>query len=1152
MRGRFCLRLSYMVVATCAAMASPMADAQTAVWTGAGPDQDYTTPANWSGGVVPTDTGTFTVNLSATAPSQVVDVNTAADVAGIVLLGVSGPNYQLTGTGSLTLGSGGISPQSSTNSVLYVMVPVTLSIGQTWNGSSNGFLFSGAAIGESGGPQALAIDGRVYLNAANTFTGGLTVLSTGTVFAGSGQAAGLGGTLTLDDNATFQSWSQPISVPNPVTLGNGVNLGSDDLRDSLTLTGPITTVSATTDLLIGSGAIVTLTGTLGGPPSTVLTFTGANAEQPSDGGSRLVFQGALNQVAGLTISGTQMILAPTGAPAAALASLSPSGLQVTNSGYLGLDGTFATPGAASTFIATYGAALGSTISGSIGFDTIEAGPANTFSDPIGLGSFSTDSAFLGLASATKATLSGAITPTSDNAYIFGGGGGTLTITSNLDDFGGTRLQMTAAPEPLTLILQGANDYTGSVFSGGGVLIFDSSVLPAAGRIILNGGYVGSTETPALSSAAYIGLFSNLGNGVIGFDQHTPNPALPRQIGDILDLSVFNSDSNIFIGTSTAAELTNLASLTPANNNYQFTGVKGGVLTVDTPLTDGEFPNSVTIGLLDPIESGGSISVVRLTGDNTYSGGTTFNSGALFVNSNTALGASSGVINVPDLASTLTAPNLASYGGSPVSIANPISVGSMDGHTLQGLTLGNASPVGNDMLVLNGVISDENADNIGLIAITGPVTLGGANTYSGGTILTGIGNAMALVTNPLSFGTGAVTVQAAAAIIPQAGVTLQNPIALVGNSTLTLGKDANSFVLALNGAISGNGALDIDSSVVLSGANSYSGATLIDNANVVVGSGGSFGAGGVSLTNSSLSYGAANPTILDLNGSDANSSVTLAGGQTLTLDADEGGGNFMGAVLGNGTNEVIKVDSGIEYLGGNSTYAGGTDVVAGTLIAGSSNALGMGNVSVEAGAQLGVDSGVVLSNPVTLAGGATLSGRGTFNPPGGVTLSGGTAVSPGLAISSEYISTLSFGSNLTFGTGGIYSVNVANAGGTRGIDYSTISVTGTLNITAAPDSFTIAINSITPGGGPGPANFNPMQPYSWTILTAGSIPSFNSADFMINAGNFQNPLGGGSFALGQSGNMITLDFTPIPEPSTWVLMLTGLAAGGAGLWRRKSR
>jgi fibronectin-binding autotransporter adhesin len=1127
------------------------ARSQTAVWTaGGGGDTYWNNGANWLGGSQPPDDGSNTLQLDDVGSGNIY-VNVPANVAGIVYEGPADgySTYALNDSGgSLTIGSGGISFSSIAGANLYFSANIVLSQNQTWN-----LPFINQNGGVISGPGSLTTTGSDYIFASNTFTGGMTIAS-GSLNLGSGPSAGTG-TLTLDDNTSLNTYFSADTLPNAVVVGNNVTFGTQP-NNSLTLTGPITFMDSTTNLNVSSGTVAILSGSVSGPPGTSLSITGTGGFGPIlpvDGGSQVVLGGALSQVTSLAVVGTQVILAPTGDPTAAYASLLSTGLQVGvpdgTPGYLGLDGSFAsTSGAVSGFIGNFGTSLGANINGTLGFDTF-ASPSSpqTFSDPIDLSHF-TSSSFAGLGSATSAILSGAITPSPlfGGAYVFGGGGGTLILTGDLEDFGGTGLVMTAASTPVTVVVQGANNYTGVVLSQGGALIFDSSVLPSGG-ITLQGGYVGYTEVPGLSSDAFIGLFNNYGYGVIGFDQHTPDPSSPRLIGDDINLSGFNSDSVIFIGTSTAAELTTDATITPANNNYGFAGVKGGHLTVDTQLTDdGDIPNSLTLGLVSPIESNGSTSVINLTGDNTFSGGTTINSGTVFISSGTAFG--TGPIAIPDNSYSFFGPYLASYGGCPVTITNPISVGNFG--SAQGVSLGNVFPSGNDMLVLNGIISDYfNGSSYipGMIAITGPVTLGAANTYSGGTIFSGEGSAEALVTNPAAFGTGPVIIQDGATIAPLgANVAIPNPVTLQ-SSTLNLGQSANAYTLTLNGVIGGNGTVNIYSSVALNGANSYSGTTTINDADVIIGSPSPFGSSSVDLQNGSSLEFSTNTTILDLQG-DPTNALNLAPGAQLTLDADSNGGFFAGPINGDASNSLVKIDTGTQYLYGTSTYGGGTTVSGGTLVAGSSGALGTGPVTVQNGAELAVASNTSLTLPVTLDTGGSLGGTGSFA--GSFTFAGGSEVLPGNTQAGEYTTTLSFANNVTFGSGGAYEFNLATASGVAGEDYSTLAIAGTLAITGGP--FTIYVQSINPGSGnPGLASFNSTLSYSWTLLTAGGgITGYSPSYFSVNLGSFQNSLNGGSFSVGESGNTLTLDFTPVPEPSTWMLMLTGAAAAGAGIRRRR--
>ncbi|MDQ8160166.1 MAG: PEP-CTERM sorting domain-containing protein, partial [Gemmatimonadota bacterium] len=84
------------------------------------------------------------------------------------------------------------------------------------------------------------------------------------------------------------------------------------------------------------------------------------------------------------------------------------------------------------------------------------------------------------------------------------------------------------------------------------------------------------------------------------------------------------------------------------------------------------------------------------------------------------------------------------------------------------------------------------------------------------------------------------------------------------------------------------------------------------------------------------------------------------------------------------------------------------------------------------------------------------------------------------------------------------------------------------------------------------DFDGHRAYDWTFLTAtGGISGFAADQFVINSGNFANPVYG-SFAVVQQGNSLALSYTPVPEPSTWVLVMTGLAFGGWRMSRRRQR
>jgi fibronectin-binding autotransporter adhesin len=708
------------------ALLLPAALRAQVTWVGTGPNSNFTTPANWQGGIVPPNTGadSATFTTPGTYTYSDITLNTNANLSGLTLQSLGSNDtyfdfYQAGGS-TLTIGTGGISSGGANAGNGYFDVPIVLAGSQNWGSNGNQTIdVYGSGISGSG---SLTLTGDVYLNSTLTFSGGITLVSgymdigvygsnntfggginvqSGTLsidnYYGVPTPAGTG-TITLADGAALYGYYANLS--NAITLLGSVTLGSNSaFGTGLSLAGPITTTGSSTGIIVEYNSSVTVTGSVSGPASSTLTISGRGAQLPYDAGSQLVFEGALNQAAGVTVNHAALVLAPTGSVASAFPFLSPTGLQVLNGGYLGLDGTFTTPTSVTSFLTTYGPSLGAAIDGTLGFDSynnvLSPGSTNTFSDPINLTNFSSSN-FVGLGSSSAAVLTGTITPTSENTYPFGGGGGTLTVSSNLSDSSGTAVVVNAGPTPLTLILQGANGYTGGTTSNGGVLIFNSAT-PASGTITLNGGYVGYTENAANISTAsdFIGQIQVTGNGgIIGFD--SANVSSPRStIVDPIDLSAYSSDNNPFIGTATEATLTGM--ITPAGNTYQFTGVKGGDLTIGSTLDD--MGASAVIGLVTPIEAGGSNSVVNMTGTNTYAGGTVFNSGTLFINNDSALG--SGPISVPDTNPySGFVPYLAPF-GADVTLSNAISIGSIGGG--EGLQAGDFYSI--RMLTLGGVISD---------------------------------------------------------------------------------------------------------------------------------------------------------------------------------------------------------------------------------------------------------------------------------------------------------------------------------------------------------------------------------------------------------------------------------------------------------------
>jgi len=257
--------------------------------------------------------------------------------------------------------------------------------------------------------------------------------------------------------------------------------------------------------------------------------------------------------------------------------------------------------------------------------------------------------------------------------------------------------------------------------------------------------------------------------------------------------------------------------------------------------------------------------------------------------------------------------------------------------------------------------------------TGTVTLSGANTYNGGTLVSAgrlVGTTTSLqgaITNNAAVtfdqntdgtyggvmsgsgsltkaGTGTTTLSGANTY---GGGTLVSGGRLVGTTTSLQGNITNNAAVTFNqsadgtysGVMSGSGSLvkDGTGTTTLSGANTYNGGTLVS-------------AGRLVGTTTSLQGAITNNAAVTFNQSTA--------------------GAYNGVMSGSGA--LAKAGSGTVTLGGNnSSYSGTIDLQAGGLIAANNNALGSSAVTLNNGS-IHAANGVTLANNFTI--GAT-GGRG---------------------------------------------------------------------------------------------------------------------------------------------------------------------------------
>ncbi|EPE3395022.1 autotransporter-associated beta strand repeat-containing protein [Salmonella enterica] len=534
----------------------------------------------------------------------------------------------------------------------------------------------------------------------------------------------------------------------------------------------------------------------------------------------------------------------------------------------------------------------------------------------------------------------------------------------------------------TLILNAENTYTGGTTISGGTLV-------ATNVDALGSGDVTDDATLELNTG---GTFDNAIGG---------SGNVVKSGADTLTLS----GSNSYTGGTTISGGTLVAS------NVEALGT--GDVTNNATLelnTGGDFINN--IGGTGRVEKSGD-DTLTLSGSNTYTGGTLINGGTLVASNVEALGTgdvtdnatlalntggkfdnaisgSGQVVKSGDETLTLSGTN--SYTGGTT-----ISGGTLVATNVE--ALGSGDVTDDATLELNtGGTFDNAISGSGQVVKSGDkmLTLSGANSYSGGTL---ISDGTLVASNVEALGTGDVT----------------------NNATLAL-NTGGDFTNNISG--SGQVVKSGDDTLTLSGANSYTGGTTISGGTLVATNVDALGTGDV--TNSStleLNTGGtfdnaisgsgqvvkSGDETLTLSGSNTYTGGTLISGGTLvatnvdalgtgdvtdnaTLELNTGG-TFDNVISGSG--QVVKSGDDTLTLSGANSYTGGTLISGGTLVATSVEALGSGDVTDNAVLELNTggtfDNAISGSGQVVKSGDKTLTLSGANSYTGGTTISGGTLV-----------------------------------------------------------------------------------------------------------------------------------------------------------------
>lgn len=1123
-----------------AALLGASLSAQTLVWTGTGVDVDglpVGSGTGWQGEVTPVGNGTENVYLGQALNTDILlPTNFALNTVTLAYddefrFSPLGASATLTLTGGLAYG-GNVEPGAlvfgpnvtvavPTTQILDAGINTVVVSGQVTGagnltlksmgaGAAGSFIFNNNGAGNSN-TGAIALD----------FTGGVGTVAfwnsspfgTGTVSIARGASLVAHGTQTLANSfvlntatpstpISLRSWDDVLTLSGGITLANNTNLNLLNGFNSVEF-------AQRTGSALMAGALqrnpVVISGNIG---------ESGGARALNVGGPGLLILSGTNSYTGGTTVGGSLIFANNGAI--------PSGsnnVTVNASGYVGLGDL--TPGNFATQMIAH-VAKGS--SGSVGVDTLPGNGTIPFSDPInlsatGTGAIGFTNAGLRIGTATVAVLTGGITPTEvagGRNYAFGGGGGTLFVQTSLGDAAGNGTFYTgrglvvsntgaiSLNVPLKVYLQGTNTYSGSTNAdyNGGVVIFDGTAPLTASM---------PSTTANINIAAGGGSSTLVGNNYVGFTDYVASIASPTNpMGAAEFLSKFNKANSWGIigfdthSTNSTVDISSAINLTGFND-----GVYLGTMTRAT-LSGAITPSTVT-------NVNQTANTLRFTAGN---GGT--------LTLNTDLGSGDTTRKV--------------VYGAPGSSSN-----------LTGLS-------------------------------NGTVVLPVANTYTGGTVINANTEGLVLaVGNSAALGTGGITINSSGSgnlgfSATNGAVDLGNAITFAQYANLDL-LGANNFTLS--GAISGSGTIflqrnltDVAGAATLGGNNSgFDGLIGVQHGNLTLTHNNATGTGNLVFFDASATVtfaGAATaPVIHGIDGDKG--SLVVPNGTLLTFDTsdDDRSTEFGGVISGAGgsnTSAALAITSpngagNTMYLHGHNKYTGGTTITGpGVLGLGYSDSAGTGPITLNLGGLI-LNAGVTLTNPLVFNSGA-LAGIGTYAPASisGTGQSAGTikfganqVVYAGVPSDDvRFAGTLTFQPNIAFANGGAYHVFLQHPTGTG--QHSLLVTNGTLDLSLLSMSgFLIELETIDAAGQSGFANaFVIGQNYQIPIVQAAAITgTFNAGLFSIDATDFQEGMMPSTiFSLSADATHLYLNFTPVPEPSTWALLVTGAGLLGFAARRRR--
>jgi hypothetical protein len=199
--------------------AASVSKAATFTWDGGGVDDNWSTAANWSTDVAPSNDGTAAIVFSGATPPLTSSVNANWDVSGLSFDAIAGAFT--VGGNQLTIEAGGVTNNSAIAQT--INNPIVMGAAQTWNAISASLTFGGT-VNTSGFPLTISGGKGTTFNAPVT-SAGMTHVMTGST-ANFKDSLANSGSLVVDSSASV-AVSQPYAAPGSIINGGSILFESD-------------------------------------------------------------------------------------------------------------------------------------------------------------------------------------------------------------------------------------------------------------------------------------------------------------------------------------------------------------------------------------------------------------------------------------------------------------------------------------------------------------------------------------------------------------------------------------------------------------------------------------------------------------------------------------------------------------------------------------------------------------------------------------------------------------------------------------------------------------------------------------------------------------------------------------------------------------